>query len=186
MIPNKPNCRRIIVTYLVDGPESFGDLLGWHPRLLPNHATYLDNPAGAQYLNTSEKIFCHLRRIASVRYQTKPLAKAIFRGLRNCKLSNYLNICMYCTQLEFATISSSSKPVGPPVAWITTRLSTWRMCIRAMRSYIEIFNIQLPSQSSTHRGLLKYFSFLSSDSLRIEVLITAVRHSQHQQQYDED
>lgn len=84
------------------------------PRLLPNHATYLDNPAGAQYLNTSEKIFCHLRRIASVRYQTKPLAKAIFRGLRNCKLSNYLNICMYCTRLEFATISSGSKPVGPP------------------------------------------------------------------------
>ena len=107
------------------------------PRLLPNHATYLDNLAGAQYLNTSEKIFCHLRRIASVRYQTKPLAKAIFRGLRNCKLSNHLNICMYTTWVcdDFVELKACW---ASAVAWITTRLSTWRMCIRAMRSYIEI------------------------------------------------
>lgn len=136
------------------------------------------------------------RRITSVREAAAriaerlgylPLAlvqagKAIFRGMCNCNLSNYLDIY--------------------DQSWQRIRRARSRSGLRSNLNNDEVVNMKnvYSSYEIIYRGLentpaistrdaidlLKLFSFLSSESLRIEILITAVRHPQHQQKYDED
>lgn len=136
------------------------------------------------------------RRIASVRDAAARIAKrlgylplalvqagkAIFRGMCNCNLSNYLDIY--------------------DQSWQRIRQARSRSGLRSSLNHAEVVNMKnvYSSYEIIYRGLentpaistrdaidlLRLFSFLSSESLRIEVLITAVRHPQRQQKYDED
>ena len=54
------------------------------------------------------------------------------------------------------------------------------------RFVFEVLNIHPSVSKQEVMGLLGFFPFLSNHSLRIEVSIAVVRHSQHQRQYDED
>lgn len=108
--------------------------------------------------------------------------KAIFRGMCNCNLWNYLE--MY------------------DQSWQRIRQARSRSGLRSSLNNEEVVNMKnvYSSYEIIYRGLentpavsardaidlLKLFSFLSNESLRTEVLITAVRHPQRQQQYDED
>ncbi len=108
--------------------------------------------------------------------------KAIFRGMCNCNLSNYLDLY--------------------DQSWQRIRRARSLSGLRSSLSNDEIVNMKnvYSSYEIIYRGLentpavstqdaidlLKLFSFLSSESLRIEVLITVVRHPQRQRQYDED
>lgn len=136
------------------------------------------------------------RRITSVREAAAriaerlgylPLAlvqagKAIFRGMCNCNLSNYLDIYDQSWQRIRRARSRSglhSSLNNDEVVNMKNVYSSYEIIYRGLEN--------TPAISTRDAiDLLKLFSFLSSKSLRFEVLITAVRHPQRQQKYDED
>lgn len=136
------------------------------------------------------------RRITSVRAAAAriaerlgylPLAlvqagKAIFRGMCNCNLLNYLDIYDQSWQRIRRARSQSglrSSLNNDEVVSMKNVYSSYEIIYRGLEN--------TPAVSTRDAiDLLKLFSFLSRESLCIEVLITAVRHPQRQKQYDED
>lgn len=108
--------------------------------------------------------------------------KAIFRGMCNCNLLNYLEIYDQSWQRIRRARSLSglrSSLNNDEVVSMKNVYSSYEIIYRGLEN--------TPAVSTQDAiDLLKLFSFLSSESLRIEVLITAVRHPQRQRQYDED
>lgn len=108
--------------------------------------------------------------------------KAIFRGMCNCNLLNYLDIYDQSWQRIRQARSRSdvrSSLNNDEVVGLKNVYSSYEIIYRGLEN--------TPAVSTQDAvDLLKLFSFLSSESLRIEVLITAVRHPQRQKKYDED
>lgn len=108
--------------------------------------------------------------------------KAIFRGMCNCNLLNYLDIYDQSWQRIRQARSRSdlrSNLNNDEVVSMKNVYSSYEIIYRGLEN--------TPAVSTRDAiDLLKLFSFLSSESLRLEVLITAVRHPQRQQKYDED
>lgn len=108
--------------------------------------------------------------------------KAIFRGMCNCNLLNYLDIYDQSWQRIRQARSRSdlrSSLNNDEVVSMKNVYSSYEIIYRGLEN--------TPAVSTRDAvDLLKLFSFLSSESLRIEVFITAVRHPQRQQEYDED
>lgn len=108
--------------------------------------------------------------------------KAIFRGMCNCNLLNYLDIYDQSWQRIRQARSRSDFRSGlknDELIGMKNVYSSYEIIYRGLEN--------TPAVSTRDAiDLLKLFSFLSSESLRLEVLITAVRHPQRQQKYDED
>lgn len=108
--------------------------------------------------------------------------KAILRGMCNCNLLNYLDIYDQSWQRIRRARSLSglrSNLNNDEVVSMKNVYSSYEIIFRGLENTPAI-------STQDAIDLLKLFSFLSSENLRIEVLITAVRHPQRQRQYDED
>ncbi|KAI9811231.1 MAG: hypothetical protein M1827_005563 [Pycnora praestabilis] len=108
--------------------------------------------------------------------------KAIFRHMCTCNLYNYLDIYDQSWQRIRRARSLSglrSSLNNDEVVNMKNVYSSYEIIYRGLEN-----TPALSTQDAI--DLLKLFSFLSNESLRMEVLVTAVRHPQRQRQYDED
>jgi hypothetical protein len=108
--------------------------------------------------------------------------KAIFRGMCTCTLWNYLDI--YDSSWQRIRRARSLSGVrgtlsNDEVANMKNVYASYEIIFRGLQN--------TPALSTRDAvDLFTMFSFFSNESLRMQVLIKAVRHPQRQQQYDEE
>ena len=108
--------------------------------------------------------------------------KAIFRGMCTCSLWNYLDIYDSSWQRIRRARSLSgarSNLSNDEVVNMKNVYSSYEIIFRGLEN-----TPALSTQDAV--DLLKLFSFLSNESLRMQVLITAGRHPQLQRKHDEE
>lgn len=108
--------------------------------------------------------------------------KAILRGMCTCNLWNYLDIYDRSWQRIRRARSLSgvrSNLNNDEVVNMKNVYSSYEIIFRGLES-----TPALSTQDAI--DLLKLFSFLSNENLRMEVFVTAVRHPQRQRQHDEE